>query len=99
MGKRKVKSNHHYIEVSLVHTIFKEPADEGIIKKQLHARKWFAKEAIISVEEYVTYDQKIAKSRSLVFDKYSSRFYMTYHSPDEILQHLNMHNNPLGFKK
>ena len=99
MGKRKVKSDVHYIEISVVHTILKKPVEMGVVKKELHTKKWFVKEGITSVEEYVTHDNKIAKTRSLIFDKYSGRFYATHHSPEEILKHLNGESRKIGFVK
>lgn len=96
MSRRKVKSDSRFIELSIVHTVTKN--DESF-KKQIYARKWFEKDCITSVEEYITNEDTVAKSRSIVFDKYSARFYATWHSPEEIMKHLNPGNPYIGFKK
>ena len=99
MGKRKIHTDKHFIELSLVHSISAvQPDNTEKLKKQIHARKWFSRDAIVSVEEYVTSKNTIAKSRSIVFDKYSGRFYATYHSPQEVLQSLG-NSNEIGFHK
>jgi hypothetical protein len=96
MSKRKVKSDSRFIELSVVHTVSKK--DESF-KKQIYARKWFEKDCITSVEEYVTAEDKVAKSRSIVFDKYSGRFYATWHAPEDIMKHLSPYSKNIGFKK
>lgn len=67
--------------------------------KQIHVRKWFVKDGITSVEEYVTKDDKISKIRSIVYDKYSGRFYATHHGADEVMRHLNPPAKDVGFQK
>lgn len=111
MGFRKVKSDGTRIELSVVHNIYeseivkvKNPdkthdyEKREKLVKQLHVRKWFSKEGITSVEEYVTNDHRISKSRSIVFDKYTSRFYATWHNPSEIMEHLSPVSKSVGFK-
>lgn len=75
------------------------PVKKEVFQKQIRVRKWFKKEAIISVEEHVTVKNTIAKNRSVVFDKYSARFYVTYHKPEDILNHIDVqsYKNPIGF--
>jgi hypothetical protein len=70
-----------------------------VLIKQLHVNKWFKKDGITSVEEYVTAKNTIAKNRSIVFDKYSGRFYATYHSASDVMNSITGPNaNQIGFR-
>lgn len=99
------------IELKVVHSIYKEkvvttklaggeeyPEKINVLVKQIGVTKWFRKDAITSVEEVVTAKNTLAKNRSIIFDKYSGRFYETYHSPREVLEQINARSvNPIGF--
>lgn len=102
------------IQLSVVHSVYKNkvvyqkleggelyPEKKEVLVKQIKVRKWFRKEAIVSVEEYVNSKNKICPKRSVIFDKFSGRFYATYHSPTEVLNHIDPKTptNPIGFKK
>jgi hypothetical protein len=109
---RKVKSDRNHIELSVVHSVYKselkkvkhpdgsvEKVSVDKMTKQIHVRKWFIKDGITSVEEYVTKDDKISKTRSIVYDKYSGRFYATHHGAAEVMQHLSPPAKDVGFQK
>jgi len=99
------------VQLDVVHSIYKTktvyqklgddliPERKEVLAKQIRVKKWFKKEAISSVEEYVTSKNKVSKSRSVVFDKYSGRFYATFHSPEEVIQHISSTpiKTPIGF--
>jgi len=100
------------IQLEVIHSVYKEkiefekmpegdlfPVKKQKLVKQLRVKKWVRKEGIVSIEEYVTSKHKIAKTRSVVFDKYSAQFYATYHSVDEILNVLECRpvKNQIGF--
>ena len=95
--RSKIRTTAYDIELALVQPVYKtslliageDTMEKKTLVKEMRVRKWFRKEAITSVEEYVTVKNTIAKSRSLVFDKYSSRFYATWHNADEIMNRLN----------
>lgn len=104
---------HDSIQLEVVHSIYKTktiyqkmeggdlyPERKEVLVKQIKVKKWFKKECISSIEEYVNSKNKISKKRSVVFDKYSGRFYATYHSPQEVLQAISSTpmTNPIGFK-
>ena len=76
------------------------PEKKEVLVKQIKVKKWFKKECISSIEEYVNSKNKISKHRSVVFDKFSGRFYATFHSPQEVLQAISKTpmNNPIGFR-
>jgi predicted aminopeptidase len=109
---KKIHSDQDSICLSIVHSVTKQktvyqklsggedyPEQKEVLVKQIHVRKWFRKDGITSVEEYVTSKNRVARSRSIVFDKYSGRFYATYHSAKDVMQ--NIHStapNPIGFK-
>ena len=104
---------HDTIELEVVHSIYKTktiyqkmeggelfPERKEVLVKQIKVKKWFKKECISSIEEYVNSKNKISKKRSVVFDKYSGRFYATFHSPQEVMQAMSVSpmNNQIGFK-
>lgn len=100
------------IRLEIVHSVYKSkveyeilsegevfPNKKEVLKKQMRVKKWFKKECISSVEEYVTSKNKVARKRSIVFDKYSGKFYATFHSPEEIINKIehNSCKSPIGF--
>lgn len=100
------------ILLDVVHSIYKSktvyqkmeggdlyPEKKEILLKQIKVKKWFRKECISSVEQYVTSKNKIAKNRSVIFDKFSGRFYATYHSPEDIIRNISATpiTQPIGF--
>lgn len=114
--KKRLVSTYDHIQVALIHPIYKTYKIKAIdelgnthieekekLVKQIQVRKWFKKDAIVSVEEYVTTRNKIAKDRSVIYDRYSGRFYATFHNPKELWDTLNTKNkivseNHIGFK-
>lgn len=108
----KIHNMHDSICLSVVHTITKQktvyqklgedefPESKEVNVKQIHVRKWFKKDGITSVEEYVTAKNTVAKNRCIVFDKYSSRFYATFHAPGEVMDSIHsptIPNQQIGF--
>lgn len=104
---------HDSVALDVVHSVYKTktiyqkmeggelfPERKEILVKQIKVKKWFKKECISSIEEYVNSKNKISKKRSVVFDKYSGRFYATFHSPQEVIQAISTQpmNNSIGFK-
>ena len=113
MGTKFIRSTNDDICLNIVHSVYKKKTvytnigggdsfaeKKEVLVKQIIVKKWFKKEAITSVEEYVTSKNKVAKSRSIIFDKYSSRFYATFHNVDEIMNNINnrTYKNQIGFK-
>ena len=109
MGK-KIRSVNDSVCLSVVHSVTKQktvyqklsggeeyPNQKEVLIKQIHIQKWFRKDGITSVEEYVTVKNKVARSRSIVFDKYSGRFYATFHSAEEIMDSIQPSKNKIGF--
>ena len=107
-----VTHTNESIQLQIVHSVYKEriefetlpegelyPVKKQKLVKQMCVRKWIKKEAIVSVDEYITSKNTIAKNRSIVFDKYSAQFYVTYHSVDELLNVLESRpvKNQIGF--
>jgi hypothetical protein len=100
------------IELSIIHSIYKNkvvyqklesgelyPEKREVLVKQIKVKKWFLKEAIVSVEQYVNSRNKITPNRSVIFDKFSGKFYATFHSPQEIVENINSitKTSPIGF--
>lgn len=101
-----------HIQLSIIHSVYKDkvtyqkleggelyPEKKEILVKQIKVKKWFLKEAIVSVEQYVNARNKISANRSVIFDKFSGKFYATFHSPQEILENINSvtKTSPIGF--
>lgn len=109
---KKIRSVQDNVCLSIVHSVTKQktvyqklsggesfPEQKEVLIKQLHVNKWFKKDGITSVEEYVTAKNTIAKNRSIVFDKYSGRFYATYHSASDVMNSITGPNaNQIGFR-
>lgn len=74
------------------------PEKKETLQKEIVVQRWFKKDAIVSVEEYVTSQNKIAKNRSVITDKYSGRSYATFHSSEEIMRTLYSEPVVSGFK-
>ena len=109
---KEIESVHDSICLSIVHSVTKQktvyqklsggeeyPEQKEVLVKQIHVRKWFRKDGITSVEEYVTCKNTVARARCIVFDKYSSRFYITYHPVSDVIKSIHSTAvNPIGFK-
>lgn len=101
------------IRLEVVHSVYRKKLvyikveqellaeEKEVLKKELRVKKWFKKEAIVSVEDYVTKNNTIAKSRCVVFDKYSGRFYATFHSPQDVMEKIDpfTKKDQIGFKR
>jgi len=100
------------VRLEVVHSVYKSkveyehmpegelfPVKKEVFQKQIRVKKWFKKEAITSVEEYVTIKNTIAKNRSIVFDKYSQKFYATFHHPEDVIKNIEpqSYKNQIGF--
>jgi hypothetical protein len=111
MARKQITIHKDNVRLCVVHQVYREkvrytrmpdgeliPEKRDTLHKEMTLQKWFKRDAITSVEEYVTSQDKIAKSRSIVFDKYSGRSYMTYHSPQEIINTIYPDPKPIrGF--
>lgn len=97
------------IELIISHPIYKTttvyekhgedefPEERQVLVREISIRKWFHRDAITSVEEYVGKNNQVSKKRSMIYDRFSSRFYVTYHSIDELLQRIDKPKQPIGF--
>lgn len=107
-----IRCSQDSVQLQVVHSVFKStveyeqmpggdqfPTQKDKLVKQIRVKKWFKKEAITSVEEYVTSKNTIAKNRCVVFDKYSGKFYATFHHPEEVIQSIEpqSYKNQIGF--
>lgn len=111
MKRKSIQLNRDNIRLSVVHQVYKEkvkytkmpdgeliPEKREKLQKEITVHKWFRRDGIISVEEYVTVNHKIAKNRSIVTDKYTGRSFATFHSPDEVMKVINPDPVVTGFK-
>lgn len=99
------------LELTILHDVYKTktvyvklpggdeyPEQKQVFVKTLKVKKWFLKEAIVSIEQYVTKRHSIGKSRSIIFDKFSGRSYTVLHTPQDILHMITQPTNPIGFR-
>jgi len=111
MKRKQIRLSRENIRLSIVHQVYKEkvkytkmpdgeliPEKQEILKKEITVQKWFRRDAIVSVEEYATSQNKIAKNRSIVTDKYTGRSYATFHSPEEVMNTVYQEHHVTGFK-
>lgn len=94
MKRKEIQLTRDNIRLSLVHQVYRKET----LQKEITVQKWFKRDGIVSVEEYVTVENKIAKSRSIVTDKYTGRSYATFHSPEEIVRSICPEPVVTGFK-
>lgn len=102
-----MRTNNQEVELKVVVPIYKVKKiyneqtnnyhEEESFHKELIVRKWIKKDAISSYGETLTTKNTIAKSRCIIFDKYSSRDYIVKHSVDELREVLNGGNH-IGYK-
>jgi len=91
------KKTTYYIKTSNGELIKKQKEK---FHKETQVLKWIDLDAIVSVEEYITKKGQVAKSRSVVFDKYSNRFYATWHSVNEIIEVIeDRKEDVVGFRR
>lgn len=103
--KLNLKATDESICIATIYSVYKtsyetiKEADGSIsyrekekLIKQIPVKKWFKKEAITSVEEYVTTKNTIAKKRSVIYDKYTGKYFATYYAPDELFAAINKKN-------
>lgn len=100
------------VRLEVVHSVYKTkieyekmeggelfPERRDVLHKQIRVKKWFKKEGITSVEEYVTTKNTIARNRCVVFDKYSGKFYAAFHNVQEVMRSIETqpYKNQIGF--
>ncbi len=104
--KFKLPSTDEDVQVSLIHSIYKTQTktiindtgekielERDTLVKEIRVKKWFKKEAIVSIEEYVTTKHTVAKQRSIIFDKYSNKHYATHHNIEDLWSIINRKHN------
>jgi hypothetical protein len=107
-----IQTNGENIMLEVVHSVYKNkveyermpegelfPNRKEVLHKQIRVKKWFKIEGITSVEEYVTAKNTIAKNRCIVFDKYSGKFYATFHTAEDVVRNISpqSYKNQIGF--
>lgn len=99
------------ISLLLVHSIYKtkfinrktpdgkyEVLEKQVLVKELRVNRWFRKDGIISIQEYVTSRNTIAKKRCLIYDKYSNQYYLVSHSMEQVRKAIKyIPKNQIGF--
>lgn len=88
----KIKTEGNYIQVKIINQLVKtklvknsDPAEyEEVIFKELFTKKWFRRDGITTIEEYITTKKTIAKTRSTIFDTFTGRLYVVNHTIEEV---------------
>ncbi len=114
MTKNKIVCTGDAMELFMVTPIYKTKikvvkidgvktnVESQVLVKELHTKKWIRKDAITSVEDYVTSKSVISKTRSVIFDKYSGKYFATAHSTDniiEVLTNVKVREIGIGFNQ
>lgn len=63
--------------------------EKRVLKKELHTKKWIRKESITSVENYITHKNIISNNRSIIFDKFSNKYFAVAHNTDNMIDVMN----------
>jgi hypothetical protein len=106
-----IRTEQDDVELMLIHPVYKtktfhrttndgtlEKYDKQVIIRELCVHRWFKREAIIGVQEYITSKNTIAKNRCLVLDKYSNQFFAVFHSVQEVRDAIKIKpKNKIGF--
>jgi hypothetical protein len=92
-----IRTEQDDVELLLIHPIYRtrishRTLDDGtkariekrVIIRELRVIRWFKRDAIVGVQQYITAKNTVAKNRCLVLDKYSSQFYAVFHSVDDV---------------
>ena len=97
------------IELKLINTFFKTKmvlqvvdgqktkVPVQVVAKEFNSRKFLRRDGITSVEDYVSSTRKIAKSRCIIYDKYSNQHLAVNHSVDEVRDWLFPNKNKIGY--
>ena len=109
MSRKTILLRKDDVRLTVVHHVYKEktyytkmpdgeliPEKRETLQKELTKHKWFKRDAICSVEEYFTNQNKVAKTRSIVYDKYSGRSYITFHSVEEVISKISQQPTPIN---
>lgn len=76
------------------------PEELDVMVKEVKLVKWFKKDGIVSVEETMQKDNRVSKTRSVIFDRYSGRFYETFHPVSSVMRSLyesTLNKSSIGF--
>lgn len=71
--------------------------EDEVYVKEIYVRKWFIKDSITAVEQYINRSNKAAKTRCIVFDKYTGRNYPVAHSMDDVTELFNVKRKKIGY--
>ena len=72
-------------------------APQQVFDKNISVRKWMNKDAITSVDEYINDNNTISKTKSIIYDKYSAKFFITNHSVDDVMDNISRSVKKIGF--
>lgn len=108
---KSIVSDTHGIEIYITVPVYKEVKQIKVIKgkrktiynkvfdKNVYLKKWIKKDAITSIEEYISEKGVISKNKSIIYDKFSNRFFQATHGVDEMLTALRGTTFSVGFNK
>lgn len=105
-----IKSTPDSIELTLIQSVYKrvyrskegmDPEEDLVLEKQVKVLKRFERTSIGSVEQCLTAHNKVSKTKCIVYDKFSGKFYEVAHSYEEVnfvVFGNEQSPNPIGFK-
>jgi hypothetical protein len=65
--------------------------------KEVRVKRWFLKDSITAVEEYYGSNNKPAKRRCIIYDRYTGKDFPVAHSMSDIIELFNVKSNKVGY--
>jgi hypothetical protein len=90
-----IKTTQDSLELKLINPIYKvkiikdnvgNSVEKEQFVKELRVKRWFKKDAITSVENYITSRNTVSSKRCIVYDKYCGKHFIAEHTLDEIIE-------------
>jgi len=74
-----------------------QEVEDDVYVKEIYVKKWFIRDSITSIEQYIGRNNKPAKTRCIVFDKYTGKHYPVAHAMDDVTELFNIRRKNIGY--
>lgn len=89
----QINTTSQEIELLVVHPIYSSlPTGDttGELIREAKLPVWFSKDGITMIEPALDDEQEIIQGRCMIFDKYTNRYYLTFHPQLAVLSAKNL---------
>jgi len=101
----KIKHDNNGYTLMLIQRIYKtkrykedeQEYEEHIFVKEVRVKRWFCKDSITAVEEYIGRNNKPAKNRCIIYDKYTGKDFPVAHSMEQIIEMFDIKMKKIGY--